>query len=717
MMIHRMRASFGKLHDTLELQPGFNSLCLPNEAGKSTWSAFLVAMLYGIDTSERANAANQGLPMKERYKPWDGSPMEGTIELEWQGREITIERKTERRTPMGAFRAYETASGIPVPELTGENCGRILCGVERSVFERTAFIRQLGMAVTPDPVLEKRLGALVTTGEEGSLSYSQLEAALKGLKNKLSGRTGSIPRLKDGEEELENNLGAMERLEGEVRFLKEREKAAEQERSRLEELEQRVRRTRDIQQQSGLRELREKLALQQSLCRRLEQTVEKLPAEEDLQRLQRELDAAERNLQAVRMDTDMGMPTVERPVPPTGFAQMTGPEAVETAQKDLESYEKLTAQGKKLWTALGIALGGVGVLGGIYGIARSDLIFAIAGAVLVAAAAVSLLLEGKARKDRKHKAEMILARYGIQEASALPEVARAYGDQMAEYEENCRAQQEERTRFLSRLEQAQKEIQAIAAQVQKFAPNFADTVSCRETLAAALKAHEHLAGERRTLELLRKQENSMKNLMGQEVGEEPGNYDLEQLSQDVRRAKEACYDLTAKAAQKEGALRALGETAQVEARLYGIREALREAQEQSDAITLAMEALKRADSTLRSRFSPQITADAGKILEKLTQGKYTKLVLQPDMKLSLRQNEDVVTHGAAAMSCGTADQMYLALRLAMCERLLPEDAPLVLDDALVNFDDQRGRAAMDLLRKLGEKRQIIFFTCHEFGEN
>ena len=37
-----------------------------------------------------------------------------------------------------------------------------------------------------------------------------------------------------------------------------------------------------------------------------------------------------------------------------------------------------------------------------------------------------------------------------------------------------------------------------------------------------------------------------------------------------------------------------------------------------------------------------------------------------------------------ATSCGTADQMYLALRLAMCRRLLPPDAPMVLDDALVN---------------------------------
>lgn len=70
---------------------------------------------------------------------------------------------------------------------------------------------------------------------------------------------------------------------------------------------------------------------------------------------------------------------------------------------------------------------------------------------------------------------------------------------------------------------------------------------------------------------------------------------------------------------------------------------------------------------------------------------------------------------AAAMSCGTADQMYLSLRLAMVHRLLPEDAPLILDDALVNFDDDRAASAIRLLTAEAEKRQVILFTCRKFS--
>ena len=48
----------------------------------------------------------------------------------------------------------------------------------------------------------------------------------------------------------------------------------------------------------------------------------------------------------------------------------------------------------------------------------------------------------------------------------------------------------------------------------------------------------------------------------------------------------------------------------------------------------------------------------------------------------------------------------------MAEELTP-DAPLVLDDVLVRFDDQRMKAAMELFKKLGKSRQIICFTCHK----
>ena len=91
MTILRMRASFGCLQNAeLTLAPGLNVLTLPNESGKSTWAQFLLAMFYGVDTTERAKAGS--IPTKTKYKPWSGAPMAGELELDWDGRTIILER-------------------------------------------------------------------------------------------------------------------------------------------------------------------------------------------------------------------------------------------------------------------------------------------------------------------------------------------------------------------------------------------------------------------------------------------------------------------------------------------------------------------------------------------------------------------------------------------------------------------------------------------------
>lgn len=72
MLIQRMSAAFGRLrNETIQLQGGLNILEAPNEAGKSTWCAFLTAMLYGVNSRERDRAGF--IAEKNRYAPWSGA--------------------------------------------------------------------------------------------------------------------------------------------------------------------------------------------------------------------------------------------------------------------------------------------------------------------------------------------------------------------------------------------------------------------------------------------------------------------------------------------------------------------------------------------------------------------------------------------------------------------------------------------------------------------
>lgn len=208
-----MTATFGQLQGrVLELREGLNILQSPNESGKSTWCAFLASMLYGINSRERDRAGF--IADKNRYAPWSGTTMSGRLDCATELGELTLTRTTRRQSsPMGEFSAVYAGTGDPVPDLTGRTCGETLLGVSREVFERSAFIRQSGLAVTQDAGLERRIAALISAGEEDT-SYSEaLEALKKQLNRRRHNKTGLLPTLEASLSETERQLTEVSDLE------------------------------------------------------------------------------------------------------------------------------------------------------------------------------------------------------------------------------------------------------------------------------------------------------------------------------------------------------------------------------------------------------------------------------------------------------------------------------------------------------------------------
>ena len=210
MQIRSLNATFGRLERrTLELAPGLNIIEAPNEAGKSTLTAFLRVMLYGLPTRERGAAADKNL-----YAPWSGSAMQGRLELTLEdGTLLTLTRDTARaNAPMGRFSAVYTGTGEPVTSLTAADCGEALTGVPREVYERSAFIRQSGLAVDSSAELDRRIASLITTGEEG-VSHTEAEAALRRQLNaRRHNKTGRIPALDAEIEAAEHTLAELRSL-------------------------------------------------------------------------------------------------------------------------------------------------------------------------------------------------------------------------------------------------------------------------------------------------------------------------------------------------------------------------------------------------------------------------------------------------------------------------------------------------------------------------
>ena len=144
MKLRKLTATFGCLDGaTLTFGPGLTLIGAPNGSGKSTWCAFLRVMLYGLDTRQRDR---KGAPAdKNRYRPWNGKPMEGLLECEHQGAVILLRRTSAGGVPMGDFSAVYQATGLPVPGLTADNAGEVLTGLSREVFDRSVFLRQTAL--------------------------------------------------------------------------------------------------------------------------------------------------------------------------------------------------------------------------------------------------------------------------------------------------------------------------------------------------------------------------------------------------------------------------------------------------------------------------------------------------------------------------------------------------------------------------------------------
>jgi uncharacterized protein YhaN len=139
-------------------------------------------------------------------------------------------------------------------------------------------------------------------------------------------------------------------------------------------------------------------------------------------------------------------------------------------------------------------------------------------------------------------------------------------------------------------------------------------------------------------------------------------------------------------------------------------------------LRLASAALRRAIERYREEHQGPILRRLGDLFAELTAGSFAGVIVDDETEpggrpvlRGLRPDPKAKPIPVEGMSEGTADALYLAVRLATLETYLDGHAPLpfVIDDILVHFDDARAGAALRALGRLAERTQVLFFTHHE----
>ncbi|MGI6541099.1 MAG: AAA family ATPase [Bacillota bacterium] len=135
------------------------------------------------------------------------------------------------------------------------------------------------------------------------------------------------------------------------------------------------------------------------------------------------------------------------------------------------------------------------------------------------------------------------------------------------------------------------------------------------------------------------------------------------------------------------------------------------------AYRLCLELIDEACEKYERERQPQVLRDASEALARMTGGRWQSAIARVSGLDSLDVVDD---NGRAlphtALSCGTEQQLYLAVRCGLVREYCShaQSMPVMIDEALVNFDPERAEAAARVLADLADVTQILVFTCHPY---
>lgn len=141
-------------------------------------------------------------------------------------------------------------------------------------------------------------------------------------------------------------------------------------------------------------------------------------------------------------------------------------------------------------------------------------------------------------------------------------------------------------------------------------------------------------------------------------------------------------------------------------------ETFKELDKKRQAVLMAEQKLVELSEELRNQVEVRINVRASEILADITGGKYTRLLVEEHLKMSVIFDGKKIP--VEKLSRGTIEQIYFALRMAVGEIMCEEEYPVILDDTFVYYDETRLEHTLKWLHE--NKKQVLIFTCQKREE-
>lgn len=678
----------GPLHQRLTVIAG------PNEAGKSTLMRFVRVMLFGPWTGAGKRLGDE---------PLRGGAHGGTLRFAAEGEHWFIARHETRSSVRNALR---TESGLALTDRSGEErLIQLRAKADRRLHE-SVFCFDLGdlhqlQALKDDD----QRAALLSAGVSGAgVSARQ---ALTQLDNDagawLAPRRAEAP-INQAVQQLEAITQAIEesrKLQAHYHQQVARERQLEVEQRQLEaELDRLATRVAELGRLRQLHSLLTRREATQAALRALPVEALDQATRHELIDEARELSGVrERKQRAAQLDSEIA--------------------ALEASQQALPAPPQPAPRQSTatvLWMVAGAALiaGLVLVLSALHSGSAAGF-FTPLGAIGAGLVALAVVAGWRARAfDRQLADTLHHRRTQTESASSLQAQAARRHHERAELLARL-GQWEQRVRTLltqagvglqpgqalesvlqAQAEQAQRQLEAARHRDQRRAECDALQVELDQLLAQAPDPARWLA------------EASAASLANWEREERAAASQRQSLQSQLHTLAREQAQLSAQ--RKE--LERTHSLAELELTRATVEQELREQLARWVENRIARQLIETALGRFQSEHQPEIVSIASRSLQRLTAGRWQRVDFDPERGLQITAGDQQVDE--TALSRGTREQLYLALRLSLISHLARQgmQLPVLIDDVLVNFDPQRQEQAAELLVEFSRSHQVLYFTCH-----
>jgi len=189
--------------------------------------------------------------------------------------------------------------------------------------------------------------------------------------------------------------------------------------------------------------------------------------------------------------------------------------------------------------------------------------------------------------------------------------------------------------------------------------------------------------------------------------------DIERLEEELEREK---HERTRCETRRDDATYTVEDIHQLEEQKAAAERDLVRLKQRLQVYNLTLEVIQQAKEQAMNSARDELEPRIGAYLSDITRGRYDRVEADEDLNLRVfsREKGDWIAPDDDELSRGTADQLYLAARLALLDLLYPDARPPVLmDDPFVKFDPERRKQAVALCREIAQEHQVLLFTCHD----